>query len=388
MTKPALHIFRAGRHLASDGTEYVFSEADVAQIAASYNPAVHEAPLVVGHPRTDAPAYGWVKSLRADGGQLYAEPQEVDAQFAELVNARRFKKISASIYPPQAPGNPTPGQYHLRHVGFLGAQPPAVKGLRPAQFAEADGALDFEAPMAGLAWPLVTLLQNLRDFLIGEKGVDAADAVISQWQIRSIEEELKREPEPESDDGGDAVPTRSFNEPEPSMPQATIDLAEREAALATKTADIDKREAALRAQEQAAAERAQAARRQDAVAFAERLASGDKPKLLPAQKAGVVELLMAFPEGVRIDLAEAGGAPNPKPAGQVLRELLESLPPAIDYSEKSRAAGTDAANAVDFSAPAGGAVDGQRLDLHAKAIAWQREHPNTPYLQAVKAVGG
>jgi len=31
-----------------------------------------------------------------------------------------------------------PGVYYLRHVGFLGAQPPAVKGLRPIELAEGE----------------------------------------------------------------------------------------------------------------------------------------------------------------------------------------------------------------------------------------------------------
>ena len=50
----------------------------------------------------------------------------------------RFKKRSASFYPPEHPNNPTPGKWHLRHVAFLGAQPPAVKGLRDFK----DGAPD------------------------------------------------------------------------------------------------------------------------------------------------------------------------------------------------------------------------------------------------------
>lgn len=37
-----------------------------------------------------------------------------------------------------------PGVYYLRHVGFLGAQPPAVKGLRSIELAEAEpGVIEF-----------------------------------------------------------------------------------------------------------------------------------------------------------------------------------------------------------------------------------------------------
>ena len=134
-TKP-LQIFKPGRHTAMSGAALDFSVDDLAASAAAYDPALSEAPIVVGHPVTDAPAYGWVKSLAFAGGGLEAEPDQVDPAFAEMVAAGRFKKISASFYPPASKNNPAPGVYYLRHVGFLGAQPPAVKGLRAPSFAE------------------------------------------------------------------------------------------------------------------------------------------------------------------------------------------------------------------------------------------------------------
>jgi hypothetical protein len=51
-----------------------------------------------------------------------------------MVNAERFNRISASFFLPDAPNNPVRGAYYLRHVGFLGAAAPAVKGLRKPQF--------------------------------------------------------------------------------------------------------------------------------------------------------------------------------------------------------------------------------------------------------------
>ncbi len=139
-----LHIFRPGRQTAMNGLTLEFSESDLAASAAAYDPAKHEAPIVIGHPKHDAPAYGWVKSLATAEDGLQAEPHQVDAAFAELVEAGRYKKISASFYLPDAPNNPVPGVYYLRHVGFLGAQPPAVKGLKAAEFADAeDGVVEF-----------------------------------------------------------------------------------------------------------------------------------------------------------------------------------------------------------------------------------------------------
>ena len=135
-TMQRIHIFKAGKQTASNGTTIVFTEADVAATAAAYNPAIHEAPLVIGHPAEEDPAYGWITQLAAQAGNLYATPAQVNADFAEMVKAGAYKKVSASFYPPDHPNNPTPGVYALRHVGFLGAQPPAVKGLKATQFAD------------------------------------------------------------------------------------------------------------------------------------------------------------------------------------------------------------------------------------------------------------
>ena len=61
-TKP-LHIFKPGRQTAMSGVTLEFSESDLEASARAYDPAKHEAPLVIGHPRTDDPAQGWAKSL-------------------------------------------------------------------------------------------------------------------------------------------------------------------------------------------------------------------------------------------------------------------------------------------------------------------------------------
>lgn len=146
----SIHFFRAGTHTAKDGTSLSFSQADLAKIAAAYDPATHEAPIVVGHPKTDAPAFGWVERIevRADG--LHAVPRQVNAEFSELVKAGRYKKVSAAFYPPSATNNPTPGVPYLRHVGFLGAEAPAVKGLQAIQFSEAEDIFFAEEDMLAL----------------------------------------------------------------------------------------------------------------------------------------------------------------------------------------------------------------------------------------------
>jgi len=192
-----IEIARPGRHRAMNGRDYELTAAHLQAVADSYDPKVHEAPLVVGHPKLNAPAYGWVKGLTFDAEQqrLLAECDQVDADFAEAVTSGKLKKRSSSFYAPDAPGNPKPGAYHLRHVGFLGAVPPAMKGLRDvACFAdEADEAeaVTIEFSDYTNMRALARALRGLRDFLIAEFGQEKADKALPSWWIDELQEALK-----------------------------------------------------------------------------------------------------------------------------------------------------------------------------------------------------
>lgn len=88
----AIHIFKAGTHTDMHGKKLPFTPDDLAACVKAYDPSVHEAPLVIGHPRTEDPAWGWVKALSLSGVDLMAEPAQLDPQFAEMVTNGRFKK--------------------------------------------------------------------------------------------------------------------------------------------------------------------------------------------------------------------------------------------------------------------------------------------------------
>lgn len=130
-----INIFRSGTHTAMGGQTLTYSEQDIDRMAAAYNESARPAPLVLGHPQHDDPAYGVVKSLFAKAGVLYAIAS-VSAALIALVKAGQYNNVSAAFVAPAGPGNPAPGAWYLRHVGFLGAIAPAVKGLDPIAFAE------------------------------------------------------------------------------------------------------------------------------------------------------------------------------------------------------------------------------------------------------------
>lgn len=145
---PRIEIFRTGTHTSVEGTTVHFGIADLQAAVDAYDFASDPAPIVVGHPKMDAPAYGWAERLELDGETVVAIPRDVEPSFAEAVNAGRYKKVSASWYPSDHPSNPKPGSLYLRHIGFLGAHPPAVKGLAPVSFSEAQqaGCITVENP--------------------------------------------------------------------------------------------------------------------------------------------------------------------------------------------------------------------------------------------------
>lgn len=139
-------VFKAGSEPDSNGQVRRFTSADLQDIAAAYDKTLHEAPFVLGHPKHDAPAWGWADSFSVEGDILYVIPSQVNPDFADRVNAGQFKKRSLSLYPPTHPNNPKPGTWYPRHVGWLGAMPPAKKGLPDFHFNDdAAGVVDLTA---------------------------------------------------------------------------------------------------------------------------------------------------------------------------------------------------------------------------------------------------
>ena len=136
--RPWVHVLKAGTHRDMHGNAVAFTAGDLSAIARNYRPERHPAPVVIGHPTTNGPAFGWITAFAAHRGELEAELDRLDPAFIAAVRAGRYQTRSISLYPPDHPGNPTPGAYYPRHLGFLGGMPPAVKGMRPAELASAD----------------------------------------------------------------------------------------------------------------------------------------------------------------------------------------------------------------------------------------------------------
>ncbi|MDP0171073.1 peptidase [Glaesserella parasuis] len=314
-----IEIFKAGTRKDANGTEVTITVADLKQAVESYNVEFHEAPAVIGHPEHNRPAYAWVKRLELEGDILKAELDQIDPEFAEMVDKGRFKKVSASFYLANSPNNPKQGSLYLRHVGFLGAMPPAVKGLRNPVFAEGEeGVVDFSD------WAEASLWRRLRDWIIGKHGQDEADQVLPDYLVSSIQEDAVREgmkriyqvPEPNP----------IFNEPKKPKGERQMSMTPEEiAAMQAENAQLKAEKAQAEAEK--VAEKLEATK-EDNASFCENLVT--QGKLAPVAKDAALALLncsatMASGQVVNFNEGES--------IHSLTKKFLEAQPQIVQFGE-------------------------------------------------------
>lgn len=338
-------IFRKGKHTAGSGTTLDFSEADLRRAAAVYDPAVSPAPIVVGHPTLNGPAFGWVGKLHFNDatGENEVDPERVDETFAELVKAGRYRTRSASWYMPGSAHHPLAGQdghdaYYLRHVGFLGAAAPAVKGMGDVQFsADEDGVVEF-ADSARWAWgSMASGLRGLREWVISKFNLEEADKAIPNYLISDIERAAE-EARAESTATAGAMPAFSEQDDMATAQELQTQLAAAQAQIAAlqKTqmpADFAERETALAAREAKVADAEKKTARAAVEARVDVLIKAGKA--LPAAKKQMVEFAMSLAEGeATIDFGEGDKAKKVTQREAYLLQI-EGGPKLVDYSEHS-----------------------------------------------------
>ena len=417
-----IHLLRPGTFRDMNGQEVSFTAADIAAIAKSYDPKVSRAPIVIGHPNVEDPAYGWAACLKADGDGLHAEAEDVDPAFADLVRAGRYANVSASLYRPEASGNPRPGNWYLRHIGFLGAQPPAVKGLKRAELAgNGDGIATIEFAEDGDE----ALWSQFKRFLRCHLSADLAETISDEpWkgdagQYPTAEAYCEaclvdlndgsgpkvkwkchlpvKEPDGNLNRhglfaaqgaligarGGVDLPTDAKRSAAKRLaalmrghgltPAPALDhLANFSEAEETDVADakeLEQREASLAERETALKAREakiaadEAAKRKDAtVAFADGLVKAGK--LLPADQPVVVDLLLGLKPDGKIELANGTGTKT-VPAEVATRDFFSRLPQIVPLGEAAN--GTNNAEGVDTEDPAAIAEAASSLVAEQKA---------------------
>lgn len=350
-------IFRPGKHTASCGTVIEFTEDDLVRAVGAYSPQLYAAPLVIGHPKTEDRAYGWAERLTYEDGHVVVHPAHVEPKFSDAVESKAFRNRSASWYMPDHPNNPSPGNLYPKHIGFLGAMPPALKGLGDIQFSEEAAPLDFAAPdprpdlvlqfdefTTEDRWSLANTLDSFarqmrafRDALIAEKGLEEADKQMPDWQIRDAEREAMRMSERAREESKkNAAVTPAYTEqvaPAAITPEEkTIMTPEEIAAMQAENARL-KTEATQFAESEAARKKADRVTAMNA-ALEPHVAAG---RVLPAQRAGLAAFMATLDDDAKvIEFGEAVDGKVPAVSQlDALQGILAKLPKAVEYKEVS-----------------------------------------------------
>ena len=323
-----IEVFKAGKITDDAGNVHHFSEADVAGMASCYDPALREAPLCIGHPEHNRPAYGWMKTfgLSATGSLLLNETRNVIPQFAEAVMKRQFPKRSMSFYPPTHPNNPKPGYWYPRHLAFLGAQQPALAGL-------AD-------------------LPELPSFSEGDSDdgvVNFSEALTTPEPIQ--ENDMDKELQLKLDAANEA--TRIANEALAAANKKTKEAEDKVASFAEQT-------------------------RKDRTASHVSFCEGEVKagRLLPKDQAAAVAVLDLLADAQPVSFSEAG-ATKTQPPVEFLKGLISGGAKVVNFGEQ--AAGSLPQN----SQATNGASD---VEIDKLAKAHMKSHPAVNYSEALRAV--
>lgn len=158
-------IFRAGDY----GDKGKYTEADLDAMVANFNSS-DQAPIVLGHPQTDSPAWGWIAELKRSGSILLGKIGELHKDFAEAVAEGKFRNRSVRIAK-------TAAGPKILHLGFLGAVLPQVEGLKQtAQFTGISHCVDYGFELSG-------------DPGQGDKSKETA---MTEEEIKKLQDDLKR----------------------------------------------------------------------------------------------------------------------------------------------------------------------------------------------------
>ncbi len=320
-----IEVFRAGEY-----PQATITERDLDDVVKDYSPEIHEAPVVIGHPEHNHPAFGWVEKLRRQGKTLLVKINNVVPEFAELVKQGLLKKRSASFLRPHR--SPT-GRWYLGHVGFLGAKSPEVKGLKDIAFAD-------------------------------EK--DRVEITFEQEEIDMTQEDIKKMVEAESKKAADAV---------------RAEFTEKATALEAENKRLS--DEAARAKERADKVALEAARR-DAEIFCEGLIRDGKltPGLMDM---GLVSFMLSLEgEEATVEFAETGKDPQKLAPRAWLQKWLESMPKFVNFARIVGEGDAGSFSAVDPKT--GQPVDPERMALHRKVTRYMEEHKDISYSQAYNIV--
>lgn len=186
-----IEFLKPGAFVDGHGQKVDITSKMIDEVYETYDPNIFEAPVVIGHPRHNDPAFGWVQQLAKGGGRLTATAEPASPIFTTWLNQKLYKKISASLFPPNVSSNPHPGKWSLRHIGFLGAAAPAIPGLKLPEFSgDEEGCLTVELEFSEAITEMDKKEQELQ---LREQKLQAREQALQKREFTSFCEGLAQE---------------------------------------------------------------------------------------------------------------------------------------------------------------------------------------------------
>ena len=231
------HGFKSGLRKDSQGRSKTWTHDELDEIVANTNARIEKnmfsgAPFVVGHPKTNDPAYGWTKNVKRDGDTLLIKGDEatLHKEFADGVESGLWPNRSIRI------GKGKDG-FYLAHVGFLGAAPPAVDGMDAVYAADEGEFFDYADNDTYTPNVLVRTLRRFREYIINKDDIETADNIIPDHEIESLGDHVNRLRE----ENNPNQPTTSFNKPDSEGDKTMSDFTQADIDAAVEKARKDER---------------------------------------------------------------------------------------------------------------------------------------------------
>ncbi|MDP9990890.1 hypothetical protein J2W28_002060 [Variovorax boronicumulans] len=335
-----VEVFKAGSHIDSKGRRCSFSRDDLDQMIDNHK--LGAAPAVIGHPKVNDPAYAQVESYKRDGDRLFAKFTKIHPAFEKGVETGAYYNRSLSVFKDDTNG------WRVRHVGWLGAVPPAIDGLEPVEFADGDAEIfEFAAPGYSLVWGLESagkLLRGLRESIVADKGIEEADKVMPVWQIDGVLEAASqaRTQFQEADAG------RLFSQSDNPGGSMSISKEDLDAAIAKALADGKAAATAEFASKDEELTQLRVKVRSDRIGG---LIKGWKAegKVLPAEELGLAEFMGALEDAESEFTFSAGDGKEAKKTPAVFfAEFMAARSPLIKLGRTTRTGDDPGVSAVDL----------------------------------------
>lgn len=359
-------VFYVGKHTDSAGNTAQWTEKHLDEVVANFQ--ANTVPLVVGHPKTNSPSWGWVSAVRkTDDLRLEIKAESVNPDFAKSVAAKTFPNRSVRF-------ERTSDGVKMVHIGYLGGAAPALDGL-PWQFAgneDETTTVEFSLNVYTQR-SFLDMFSRLRDWMIDSMSLEKANEILPDWMISHAREELGQ-----LIDESDPYFSKTPKEPDVS----TFTQEQLDAAVQKAVSDaISGVESKFSKQLEDSTKRAEEAEKANAAAaFAqtvkdcqsivdEQVAAGH---LTPANAAGMAQFMahLKVDEESNFEFAAPDGKSNvTKSAFEFAQNLVKNLGAKSPIGNDQEAIETD------------------NDDLDTKATDYAAKH-NVSYADAVTIVSG